>query len=81
MILILLLKHDNFDSNIFLLQDLYKHLSSMTLILWTTKDQALILISSLGANMLFYVVDNSYSTTESPQNINSTISTWFNFKD
>jgi len=66
MILILLLKHDNSDSNIFLFQDPYKHLSSMTLILWTTKDQALILISFLGVNKLFYVIGSSYSTTESP---------------
>jgi len=65
-ILIFLLKHDNSDSNIFLLQDPYKHLSSMTLILWTTKDQALILISFLGVNKLFYVIGSSYSTTESP---------------
>ncbi len=81
MILILLLKHDNFDSNIFLLQDPNRHLSSMALILWTTKDQAFILISSLGVNRLFYVVGGSYPTTESPQNVNSTISTWFSLRD
>jgi hypothetical protein len=60
MILILLLKHDNSDSNILLLQDPNKHLSSMALILWTTKDQAFILISSLGVNKLFYVDGSSY---------------------
>jgi len=53
MILILLLKHDNYDLNILLLQDFNRHLSSMALILWITKDQTLILISSLGVNMLF----------------------------
>jgi hypothetical protein len=53
----------------------------MALILWNTKVHALILISSLGINMLFYVVGSSYPTTESPQNINSTTSTWFNFRD
>jgi hypothetical protein len=31
--------------------------------------------------MLFYVVNNSNPTTESPQNINSTTSTWFSLKD
>jgi hypothetical protein len=53
MILILLLKDDNFDSNILLLQDPNIHLNSMALILWTIKDQTFILISSLGVNMLF----------------------------
>jgi hypothetical protein len=81
MILILLLKHENSDSNILFLQDPYKHLSSMALILWTTKDQTLILISILGVNKLFYVAGSSYPTTESPQNINSTTSTWFSLKD
>jgi len=70
MILKLLLKHDNSYSNIFLLQDPNKHLSFMALILWTTMDQTFIFISSLGVNRLFYVVDNSYPTTKSPQNIN-----------
>jgi hypothetical protein len=65
MILIPLLKHDNFDSNITLLQDPNRHISSMALILWTIKDQALILISSLGVNRLFYVAGNSYPTIES----------------
>jgi len=37
----------------------------MALIPWTTKDQALILISSLGINMLFYVANNSYPIIES----------------
>jgi hypothetical protein len=81
MIMIFLLKHDNSDSNIFLLQDPNIHLSSMALILWTTKDQALILISSLRVNRVFYVTGNSDPTTESPQNINSTTSTLFSFKD
>ncbi len=81
MILILLLKHDNSDSNILLLQDLNRHLSSMALILWTMKDQALILIFFLRVNMLFYVANSSYLTTESPQNINSTTSTWFNLRN
>jgi hypothetical protein len=80
-ILIFLLKHDNFDSNIFLFQDYNRHLCFMALILWTTKDQALILISSLRVNRLFYVTNNSYPITESPQNINSTTSTWFNLRD
>ncbi len=83
-ILILLLKHDNFDSNILLLQDPNKHLNSMALILWTTKDQAFILISflgSLGINKLFYVAGNSYPTTKFSQNINSTTSTWFSFRN
>jgi hypothetical protein len=80
MILILLLKHDNSDSNIIFLQDPNKHLSSMALILWTAKDQTLILISSLGVNRLVYVAGNSYLTTESPHNINSTTSIWFSFK-
>jgi hypothetical protein len=31
--------------------------------------------------MLFYVADSLYPTTESPQNINSTISTWFSLRD
>jgi hypothetical protein len=72
------LKHENFDTNIFLLQDLNRQLSSMALILWTTKDQTFILISSLGVNKLFYVTGNSYPTTKSPQIINSITSTWFN---
>ncbi len=38
MFLKLLLKYDNFDSNILLFQDPNKHLSSMALILRTTKD-------------------------------------------
>jgi hypothetical protein len=81
MIMIYLLKHDNFDSNIFLLQDSNRHIDSMALILWTIKNQALILISSLGVNMLFYVTGSSYPTTESSQNINSITSTWFSLKD
>jgi hypothetical protein len=81
MILILLLKHDNFDSNISLFQDHNRHLSSMALILWTTRDQAPILISSLGVNRLFCVGGNSYLTTESSQSINSTTSTWFSLRD
>jgi hypothetical protein len=81
MILILLLKHDNSDSNIFLLQDPNRHLSFMALIIWPTKDQALILISSLGVNKLFYVAGSLYPTKESPQNINSITSTWLSFKD
>ncbi len=80
-ILILLLKHDNYDSNILFLQDHNRHLSFMALILWTTMDQTLILISSLRVNMLFYVVSSSYPTTNAPQNINSITSTWFNIKD
>ncbi len=64
----------------FLLQDLNKHISSIALILWTTKDQTFILISSLGINMLFYVTCSSYPTTKSPQNISIT-STWFSFRD
>jgi hypothetical protein len=63
MIPILLLMHDNSDSNIPLFQDPNRHISFMALILWTTKDQALILISSLGVNMLFHVADNSCPTT------------------
>jgi hypothetical protein len=62
----LLLKCDNSNSNVLLLQDLNRHLSSMALILWTTKDQAFILVSFLGVNMLFYVANNSYPTTKSP---------------
>jgi hypothetical protein len=81
MILKLLLKCDNCDSNILLCQDPNRHLSSMALILWTTKDRAFILISSLGVDRLFYVVSNSYPTIGSSQNINSTISTWFNLSD
>jgi len=81
MILILLLKHDNSDSNVLLLQDPNRHLSSMALILWTTKDQTFILISSLRINRLFYVAGNSYPTTESPQKINSITSTWFSLRD
>jgi len=53
----------------------------MALILWTAKDQTFILIFSLGVNRLFYVAGNSYLTTESPHNINSIISIWFNLKD
>jgi hypothetical protein len=53
----------------------------MALILWTTKDQTLILIFSLGVDMLFYVAGSSYLITESPYNINSTTSTWFTLKD
>jgi hypothetical protein len=81
MILIFLLKHDNSDSNIFLFQDPNRHLSSMALILWTTKDHALILTFSLRVNMLFYVTGSSYPITESSQNINFTTSTWFSFRD
>jgi hypothetical protein len=81
MIMIFLLKHDKSDSNIFLFQNPNQHLSSMALILWTTKDQALMLISSLGVKNLFYVISNSYPTTEFPYNINSTTSTWFSFKN
>jgi hypothetical protein len=69
MFLKLLLKHDNSNSNILLLQDPNRHLSSMALILWTTKDQALILISSLGVNMLFYVAGSSYPTIKSSQRL------------
>jgi hypothetical protein len=83
------LKYD-FDTSIetwqfwfkyYFLQDHNRHLNSMTLILWTTKDQTFILISFLGVNKLFYVVGSSYPTTKSPQNINFTISTWFNLRD
>jgi len=66
MILKLLLKCDNSYSNIFLHQNSNRHLSSMALTIWITKDQSLILIFSLGVNRLFYVVNNSYLTTESP---------------
>jgi hypothetical protein len=59
MFLKLLLKHNNYDSNILLLQNPNKHLSYMALFLWTTKDQALILISSLKVNRLFYVDGSS----------------------
>jgi hypothetical protein len=70
MFLKLLLKHDNSDSNILLLlQDPNKYLSFMALILWTTKDQTLILISSLGVNKLFYVASSSYPTTQCPQKL------------
>jgi hypothetical protein len=79
--MILLLKHDNFNFNILLLQNPNRHISFMALIIWTTRDHALILISFLGVNMLFYVADNSYPTTKSSQNINSTISTCFNFRN
>jgi hypothetical protein len=65
----LLLKHDNSNSIILLLQDPNKHLSSMALILWTTKDQAFILISFLGANKLFYVVGSSYPTIKCQQRL------------
>jgi len=41
----------------------------MVLILWTTKDQAFILISSLGINKLFYVASSSYPTIECPQKL------------
>jgi hypothetical protein len=81
MILMLLLKRDNFDSNIIILLDPNRHLNFMALILWTTKDHALILISSLGVNRLFCVARSSYPTIESPHNINLTTSTWFNLKD
>jgi hypothetical protein len=53
----------------------------MALLLWITKDQTLILISSLRIKMLFYVAGNLYPTTESPQNVNSTTSTWFSLRD
>jgi hypothetical protein len=69
MFLKLLLKHDNSDSNIFLLQNLNKHLNSMALISWTTKDQALILISFLRVNKLFYATGSSYPTTQCPQRL------------
>jgi len=69
MFLKLLLKHENFDSNNFLLQDPNKHLSSMALILWTIKHHTLILISSLGVNKLFYVVGSSCPTIEFPQRL------------
>jgi len=59
------LKCDNSDSNVLLFQDPNRHLSSMAIILWTTKDQTFILIFFLGVNMLFYVVDSSYPTTKS----------------
>jgi hypothetical protein len=62
MFLKLLLKHDNSDSNILFLQDPNRHPSSMALIIWTTKDQTLILISSLRINKLFYVYGSSYIT-------------------
>jgi hypothetical protein len=77
----LLLKHNNFGSNILLLQGPYRHLNTMVLILWTTKDQLLILISSQGVNKLFYVkwqlIPNNRILTE----ISSTTSTWFNLRD
>jgi hypothetical protein len=53
MFLELLLKCDNSDSNVLLLQNPNRHLNSMALILWTTKDQTFILITSLGINRLF----------------------------
>ncbi len=40
---------------LFLHQNPYKHLSSIVLMLWTTRDHSFILISSLGINMLFHV--------------------------
>ncbi len=69
MFLELLLKYYNSNSNIFLLQDFNTHLSFMALIVWITKDEALILISFLGVNRLFYVAGNSYPTTKSPQRL------------
>jgi hypothetical protein len=81
MIMIHLLKNDNFDSNILLLQHPNRHLNSMALIIWTTKDQALILISSIIVNKLFYVASSSYPIIKFPYYINSTTSTWFSLKN
>jgi hypothetical protein len=66
---------------LFLFQDPYKHLSSIVLILWTTRDQLLILISFLGVNKLFHVKWQLIPNNKIPTDINSTTSTWFNFKD
>jgi hypothetical protein len=65
MILILLLKHDNSNSNIPFLQDPNRHIGSMALILWTINDQTFIFISFLRVNMLFHVANNSYPTRKS----------------
>ncbi len=65
---------------LFLLQDPYKHLSSIVLILWTTRDQSFISISSLGVNKLFHVKWQLIPNIRIPTYINSTTSTWFNFK-
>jgi len=63
-----------------LLQDPYIHLNSIVLILWTTKDQSLILIFFLGVNMLFHVRWQLIPNNRIPIEINSTTSTWFSFK-
>ncbi len=81
MLLKLLLKYNDCVSNLFLFQDLNRHLSSMALILWTTKDKSLILISFLGVNRLFYVAGSSYPTTKFPTQIDYTTSTQFNIRD
>jgi len=77
----LLLKHNNFASNIILLQGPYRRLNIMVLILWTTKDQSFILISSQGVNKLFYVRWQLIPNNRIPTKINSITSTWFNLRD
>jgi len=57
-----------------LLRDPYKHLSYIILILWITRDQSLISISSLRVNRLFHVrwqliPNNKNPTTESPHKL------------
>jgi hypothetical protein len=66
---------------IFYFIKILKDLNVVALILWTTKDQAFILIPSHQVNRLFDVVGNSYPITKSPQNINSITSTLFNLRD
>jgi hypothetical protein len=66
MFLKFLLKYNDYTSHILFLQDPNRHLNFMALILWTTKDQSLVLISFLGFNRLFYVAGSSYPPTESP---------------
>ncbi len=80
----LLLKYNNSYSNILLFQNPNIHISFMALILWTTKDHALIYLSSLGLFRNQQVVLCSWQfmpNNRIPTQINSITSTWFNLKD
>jgi hypothetical protein len=59
-----------------LFQNLYKHLSSIVLMLWTTMNQSFISISSLKVNMLLHVRWQLMPNNRIPTEINSTTSTW-----
>jgi hypothetical protein len=64
-----------------ILQDPYKHLSSIVLISRNTRDQSFISISFLGVNKLFHVKWKFIPNNIIPIKNNFITSTWFNLKD